>query len=69
MQSSHQLINTLFTSIGIASSLLIAMLSIEFLIVGNFEHVLAYTLISLLVGCIYLIATTVRRKVQERQKI
>ncbi len=68
MRSSHQLLDTLFTSIGIACSLLIAMLSIEFLIVGNFEHVLVYTLISLLVGCIYMISSSIKQKSQGRRK-
>lgn len=60
MPSNNDFINTFFTSLGIALSLLIAMLSIEFLVVGNLKHVLAYAGISMVIACIYFIATSIK---------
>ncbi|UZE95266.1 hypothetical protein [Alkalimarinus alittae] len=68
MPRNTGLLNTIFTSLGIASSLLIAMLSIEFLIVGNLEHILIYAGISVFIACIYLTSTTIRQLSQKRQK-
>ncbi|WP_250657240.1 hypothetical protein [Alkalimarinus coralli] len=67
MQRNHRLLNTAFTSLGIASSLLVAMLCIEFMVVGNFENVLAYTCISAFVASIYLISMTINQKRQKNK--
>lgn len=67
MPNQYTLLSTLFRSLGVASSLLIAMLSIEFLIVGNLEHVLVYIVISVISACVYLISAVINRRVQKRQ--
>ena len=68
MQNSHRLLNTAFTSVGIACSLLIAMLCIEFMIVGNFDNILPYVFISIAVASVYFISITISQKIQARQK-
>ncbi len=67
MLIENSFINTALTSLGIACSLLLAMLIIEYTIVGNLENILAYTLISIFVAVSYLLSMSIKSTHQRRK--
>lgn len=68
MHSRNLLLNTTLTSLGIGCSLLLAMLTIEYVIVGNLENILAYGLISTAVSGIYLFSMVINKMVLRNQQ-
>ncbi len=68
MHSRNILLNTALTSLGIGCSLLLAMLTIEYMIVGNFENILAYSLISITVSGIYLFSMVINKTLLRHQQ-
>ena len=54
MRSEYQILNTALTALGIGCSLLVAMLIIEYTIIGDFKNILVYGVISFVIASIYL---------------
>lgn len=69
MQPDYQIKNTTRTALGIGSSLLVAMLIIEYTIIGNLNNILAYCAISFFIAAVYLITMITNRYLLRRKSL